>query len=71
MRDSDAPPVASPAPPVVIRFERVGKARKLGTMPPDPAHQLNRSACQADFSYTMVLDVVKIQDRGKGEKLPV
>jgi hypothetical protein len=37
-------------------------------MPPDPAYQLNRSACQTDFSYTMVLDIVKIQDTGKGEK---
>ena len=37
-------------------------------MPPDPAHQLNRSACQADFTYTMVLDVVKIQDTGKREE---
>ena len=26
----------------------------------DPALQLNPSACQADFTYTMVLDVVKI-----------
>ena len=37
-------------------------------MPLGPGHQLNRSACQADFTYTMVLDVVKIQDTGKGEK---
>ncbi|MGA8659492.1 MAG: hypothetical protein WB586_25500 [Chthoniobacterales bacterium] len=37
-------------------------------MPPDPVHQLNRSARQADFTYTMVLDVLKIQDTGKGEK---
>jgi hypothetical protein len=26
------------------------------------------SACQAEFTYTMVLDVVKIQDTGKSEK---
>jgi hypothetical protein len=37
-------------------------------MPPDPIHQLNRSARQADFTYTMALDVVKIEDTGKGEK---
>jgi hypothetical protein len=37
-------------------------------MPPDPAYQLNSSPCQADFTYTMVLDVVKIKDAGKGEK---
>jgi hypothetical protein len=34
-------------------------------MPPDPVHQLNRSARQADFTYRMVVDVVKIQDTGK------
>jgi len=28
----------------------------------------SRSACKADFTYTMVLDIVKIQDTGKGEK---
>jgi hypothetical protein len=32
----------------------------LAIMPHDPAHQLNRSACQADFSYTMVLNTIKI-----------
>ena len=37
-------------------------------MPPDPASKLNRSAWQAGFTYTMVLDVVKIQDTGQGEK---
>lgn len=37
-------------------------------MPHDPAHQLNRSECQADFTYTMNLNVVKIQDTGKGLK---
>jgi hypothetical protein len=37
-------------------------------MPPDPVHQFDRSDCKADFTYTMVLDVVKIQDTGKGEK---
>ena len=33
-----------------------------------PARQLNRSACQADFTDTMVLGVVRIQDTGKGKK---
>jgi hypothetical protein len=37
-------------------------------MPPDPAHQLNPLECQADFTYTMVLNVTKIQDIGKGDK---
>jgi hypothetical protein len=37
-------------------------------MPPDPVHQFNRSDCKADFTYTMNLDVVKIQDTGHGEK---
>ena len=37
-------------------------------MPPGPVHQLNRSACQADFTYRMVLDIVKIRDAGEGEK---
>jgi len=37
-------------------------------MPPDPSQQLNRSPCQADFTYTTVLNAVKIQDTGKGEK---
>jgi len=30
--------------------------------------QLSRAACHADFTYTMTLDVVKIQDTGKGAK---
>jgi hypothetical protein len=37
-------------------------------MPLDPARQHNRSDSKADFTYTMVLDVVKIQDTGKGAK---
>jgi hypothetical protein len=35
---------------------------------PDPAHQLNRSVCQADFSYTMTLDLIKIVDLNLGNK---
>jgi len=37
-------------------------------MPADPAHQLNRSESQVDFTYTMNLNVVKIIDTGKGTK---
>jgi hypothetical protein len=37
-------------------------------MPPDPTHQLNALECQADFTYTMNLDVVKIRDTGRGAK---
>jgi hypothetical protein len=37
-------------------------------MPPDPVHQFNPAACQADFTYTMTPDAVKIQDSGKGKK---
>jgi hypothetical protein len=37
-------------------------------MPPDPAHQLNRLACQADFTYTMTVKEIKIFDTGKGAK---
>lgn len=51
----------------MIRFERQGKVRKLRFCRLT-VHQLNRSACQADFTYTMVLDIVKIQDTSKGEK---
>jgi hypothetical protein len=37
-------------------------------MPHDPAHQLNRSECQADFTYTITVKTIKIQDTGKGLK---
>ena len=40
---------------------------KLGEpMPHDAAHDLNRLECQADFTCTMNLKVVKIQDTGTG-----
>jgi hypothetical protein len=51
----------------VVRFEREGKAQ-VAIMLPNPAHQLNCSDCKADFTYTIVLDVVKIQDTGRSEK---
>jgi hypothetical protein len=37
-------------------------------MPDDPAHQPNRSTCQADFTYTMTVKAIKIEDTGKGVK---
>ena len=37
-------------------------------MPPDPVHQFNPSACQADFTYTMTPVTIEIQDTGKGTK---
>jgi hypothetical protein len=37
-------------------------------MPTDPASQRNRSACQADFSYTITVKEIKIQNTGKGAK---
>ena len=37
-------------------------------MPDDPAHQLNRSVCQADFTYDITVKIIKIQDTGKGVK---
>ena len=37
-------------------------------MPHDPARQLNRSKWQADFTYTMGVKTIKIQDTGKGLK---
>jgi hypothetical protein len=37
-------------------------------MPPDLAHQFNPSACQADFSYSITLHAVEIQDTGKDKK---
>ena len=37
-------------------------------MPDDPVHQYNPLACQADFTYSITLGVVKIQDTGKGKK---
>jgi len=35
-------------------------------MPLDPTHQLNRSVCQADFGYSMTLDLSKIVDLNLG-----
>ena len=40
----------------------------LLTMPHDPAHHLNRSECQADFTYTITVKTIKIQDTGKDRK---
>jgi hypothetical protein len=37
-------------------------------MPLDPAHHLNRLECQADFTYTITVKTIKIQDTGKGLK---
>jgi hypothetical protein len=37
-------------------------------MPSDSADRFKPSACQADFTYTMTLDIIKIQDTGKGRK---
>jgi hypothetical protein len=37
-------------------------------MPHGPVHQVNRSACQADFTYTMTVKTKTIQDTGKGRK---
>jgi hypothetical protein len=37
-------------------------------MPPDPTHQLNRSVCQADFAYSMTLDLIKIVDLSLGNR---
>jgi hypothetical protein len=37
-------------------------------MPSDPAHQLNLSACQADFTYAITVNTIEIQDTGKGTK---
>jgi hypothetical protein len=34
----------------------------------DPASQLNRLECQAEFTYTMTPKVIKIQDTGKDTK---
>jgi hypothetical protein len=36
--------------------------------PPDPTYQLNRLACQADLSYSMALDLIKICDLNLGNK---
>jgi hypothetical protein len=47
-----------------MRLNSCASRQVLSVLPnetPDPVHQLNRSVCQADFTYTMVLDVVKIQ----------
>jgi hypothetical protein len=37
-------------------------------MPDDPAHQLNRLECQADFTYEITVKTITIQDTGKGKK---
>jgi hypothetical protein len=37
-------------------------------MPDAPAHSLNRSACQAGFTYTTTVKTIKIEDTGKGTK---
>jgi hypothetical protein len=37
-------------------------------MPDDPAHQPNRSICQADFTYSMTVKDIKIEVTGKGVK---
>lgn len=38
-------------------------------MPPDPITQRNRSECQADFTYTMSVNAIKIQDTGKRREI--
>lgn len=50
-----------------LGVDREGR-RKLGNMPADPASQRNRSACQADFTYTIAVKEIKTQDTGKGAK---
>jgi len=40
----------------------------FASMPDDPAHQLNRFECQADFSYEITVKTIKIRDTGKGTK---
>jgi hypothetical protein len=37
-------------------------------MPVDPPSQRSRSASQADFTYKMTVNAIKIQDTGKGAK---
>jgi hypothetical protein len=37
-------------------------------MPDDPAHQHNPSECHADFTYTITLKRIKIEDIGRGAK---
>jgi hypothetical protein len=37
-------------------------------MPDDPVHQLNVSACQADFTYEITVKRIKILDTGKGAR---
>jgi hypothetical protein len=44
------------------------KSLSSPAMPDDPAHQLNPSGCQADFTYTITVKEIKIQDTGKGRK---
>ena len=40
----------------------------FASMPDDPAHQLNRFECQADFSYEITPKTIKIRDAGKGRE---
>jgi hypothetical protein len=37
-------------------------------MPQDPAHYPNPSESQADFTYTITVKEIKIEDTGKGKK---
>jgi hypothetical protein len=37
-------------------------------MPSDCARQLNRSKCQAEFTYAITVNTIEIQDTGKGTK---
>jgi hypothetical protein len=34
----------------------------------DPAHQLNRLECQADFTYEITVKAIKTQETGKDKK---
>jgi hypothetical protein len=40
----------------------------LLTMPPDPAHHVNRLECQADFTYMMTVKTIKIQETGRARQ---
>ena len=35
---------------------------------PDPAHEFNRTSSQADFSYSITVDLIKIVDLNLGNK---
>jgi hypothetical protein len=37
-------------------------------MPEDPAHHLNFLKSQADFTYTITVKTIKIEDTGKGAR---